>query len=53
MADIGARLKKFAAKKEKNEGNCGLWVLAKLYTPSTLNIVLILWHIQLIVCAAK
>ena len=26
---------------------------AKLYTPSTLNIDLILWHTQLIVCAVK
>ena len=26
---------------------------AKLYTPSTLNIDLILWHTQLIMCAAK
>ena len=25
----------------------------KLYTPSTLNIDLILWHTQLIVCAVK
>ena len=25
--------------------------MAKLYTPSTLNIHLILWHTQLIVCA--
>ena len=28
-------------------------VVPKLYTPSTLNIALILWHIQLIVCAVK
>ena len=26
---------------------------AKLYTPSTLNIDLILWHTQLIMCAVK
>jgi hypothetical protein len=26
---------------------------AKLYIPSTLNIDLILWHTQLIVCAVK
>ena len=26
---------------------------SKLYTPSTLNIELMLWHTQLIVCAAN
>ena len=26
---------------------------SKLYTPSTLNIDLILWHTQLILCAVK
>ena len=29
------------------------WTKSKLYIPSTLNIDLILWHTQLIVCAVK
>ena len=38
-------------KKEPLQLCCGCWWVTKLYIPSTLNIDLILWHIQLIVCA--
>ena len=34
-----------------NKQNCHMRPNAKLYVPSTLNIDLILWHTQLIVCA--
>ena len=32
---------------------CIFMICSKLYIPSTLNIDLILWHTQLIVCAVK
>ena len=33
--------------------NSVIWNQAKIYIPSTLNIDLILWHTQLMVCAEK
>ena len=51
------KLERFLPKNQHKGNNrilrIGLMGRSKLYIPSTLNIDLILWHTQLIVCAVK